>query len=68
MVLAGLTTPEWEISIVDENLKRAGLSTQKESITGCPRLSEAANIIQKCPKTLQLRYLEKLRQISSEII
>jgi regulator of protease activity HflC (stomatin/prohibitin superfamily) len=49
-----------------ERERRAKVINAEGEYQAATRLSEAANIIQKYPEALQLRYLQTLREISSE--
>jgi len=49
-----------------ERERRAKVINAEGEYQAATRLSEAANIIQKYPEALQLRYLQTLRDISSE--
>ena len=49
-----------------ERERRAKVINAEGEYQAATRLSEAANIIQKYPEALQLRYLQTMREISSE--
>jgi regulator of protease activity HflC (stomatin/prohibitin superfamily) len=49
-----------------ERERRAKVINAEGEYQAATRLSEAANIIQKYPEALQLRYLQTLREKSSE--